>query len=46
MNSVFFWDLFIETGAPEMYLYYQKAKKSEEHYVSDSTGTCTASQSI
>ncbi len=46
MNSAFFWDLFLETGAPEMYVYYQEAKRSEEQYVSDSTGTCTARQSI
>ena len=46
MNSAFFWDLFLETGAPGMYVYYQEAKRSEEQYVSDSTGTCTASQSI
>jgi len=46
MNSAFFWDLFLETGAPEMYLCYQEARRSEEQYVSESTGTCTASQSI
>lgn len=46
MNSAFYWEVFLETGAPEMYLYYQEAKRSEEAYVSDSTGTCTACKSI
>lgn len=46
MNSAFYWDLFMETGAPEIYLCYQEAKRSEEKYVSDSTGTCTACKSI
>ena len=46
MNSAFYWDLFLETGAPEMYVYYQEAKRSDEQYVSDGTGTCTARQPI
>ena len=27
MDSAFFWDLFLETGAPEAYLLYQREKK-------------------
>jgi hypothetical protein len=46
MNSAFYWEVFLETGAPEMYLYYQEAKRSEEAYVSDSTGSCTARNCI
>ena len=46
MNSAFYWEVFLETGAPEMYLYYQEAKRSEEAYVSVSTGTCTARNCI
>ena len=46
MNSAFFWDLFLETGAPEMYVYYQEAKRAEEQYVSDSTGAGSPGQSI
>lgn len=38
MDSKFFWEVFLETGAPEMYVYYQEAKRSEEAYVSDCTG--------
>jgi len=46
MDSAFYWEVFLETGAPEMYLYYQEAKRSEEAYVSDSTGACTARNCI
>ncbi len=27
MNAAFFWDLFLETGAPEAYLLYLREKK-------------------
>ena len=27
MNAAFFWDLFLETGAPEAYLIYQHERK-------------------
>ena len=46
MDSTFFWEMFMETGAPEMYLFYQQAKKTEESYVSDCSGACSASQSL
>lgn len=39
MNSENFWQLFMETGAPEMYLLYNKARKMEETHVSDGPGT-------
>ena len=38
MDSKFYWEVFLETGAPEMYVYYQEARRSEEAYVSDSAG--------
>ncbi len=38
MNAQNFWDLFLETGSPEMYLLYNHAKKLEESYVSDHPG--------
>ena len=46
MDSAFYWEMFLETGAPEMYLCYQQAKRLEEAYVSDSTGSCTACNTI
>lgn len=32
MDAAFFWDLFLETGAPEAYLFYRKfnAKQSSQ----------------
>ena len=38
MNAANYWQLFLDTGAPEMYLLYQKARKTEEAHVSDHTG--------
>lgn len=38
MNAENFWQLFMDTGAPEMYLLYQQALKSEENHVSDHPG--------
>ena len=42
MDSQNLWQLFIETGAPEMYLLYNKARKMEESYVLDDTGIGTS----
>ena len=30
MDAAFFWDLFMETGAPEAYLLYQREAKNEQ----------------
>ena len=38
MNAANYWQLFLDTGAPEMYLLYQKARKAEETHVSDDPG--------
>lgn len=35
-----FWRLFLETGAPEYYLMYQSAMKTEENHVPDDPGYC------
>lgn len=29
MDASYYWDLFVETGAPEVYLLYQKEKHRE-----------------
>lgn len=39
MNSQFCWQLFLDTGAPEAYLLYNKAKKMEDMHVPDDQGT-------
>ena len=38
MDARVYWNLFLETGAPEAYLMYTKALKSEGIHVSDHTG--------
>lgn len=37
MNKTDYWQLFLETGAPELYLMY-KATQTEEPHVSDHPG--------
>ena len=46
MDAASYWQLFLETGAPEMYLLYHKALKTEETYVSDGTGNCPAGHGL
>lgn len=38
MNAANYWDLFLDTGAPEMYLLYQMTRKTEENHVPDDSG--------
>ena len=46
MNARDYWEVFLETGAPEFYLMYSNAMKTEEHHVSDDTGNCTESYGL
>lgn len=39
MNAMDYWQLFLETGAPEAYLMYSKQLKSEAAYVFDDPGS-------
>ncbi len=41
MKSQDYWQLFLETGAPEAYLMYTKAMKSEAGYVPECPGYCS-----
>ena len=38
MHATDYWQLFLETGAPEAYLMYSKMMKAEGHYVYDDPG--------
>lgn len=38
MNARDFWAVFLETGAPEAYLLYSAALKTEGKHVSDGSG--------
>ena len=39
MDSHVAWQLFMETGAPEMYLIYNQARKAEMSHVFNDSGT-------
>ena len=38
MQAKDYWQLFMETGAPELYLLYNNARKMETSYVLDDAG--------
>lgn len=46
MDSNQFWLAFMDTGAPEMYLLYTKAKRMEELHVSDDQGPSAQSHKL
>lgn len=39
MQSTDYWQIFLDTGAPEAYLLYHEAKRVEMTHVSDNSGT-------
>ena len=46
MDTQDLWQIFLETGAPEMYLLYNKAKKMEASHVCDDPGTGSAGHTL
>ena len=46
MNAQNYWQLFLETGAPEMYLLYNEAKKAEERNVPQYQGIGSQGQQL
>ena len=38
MNSMEYWNLFVQTGAPDFYVKYNKAKRLENAHVSNDPG--------
>lgn len=42
MDAKQLWQVFMETGAPEIYLLYHKAMRMERSHVPDSPGLGTA----
>ena len=42
MNAQQYWKIFLETGAPEMYLLFRQEARREEKYVLDDTGISAA----
>ena len=43
MQSQDYWKIFLETGAPEVYLMYNQARRMEETDVSEHQGSGVAS---
>ena len=46
MNAQDYWQLFLETGAPEAYLLYSKRLRSEANHVYDDPGRCPESNRL
>lgn len=46
MNAQNYWQLFLETGAPEMYLLYSNAKRQEYKDVFEDSGLGSPRNSI
>ena len=46
MKARDYWQLFLETGAPEAYLLYSRQVKSEAQYVLDHSGHCSESDRL
>jgi len=42
MRAHDYWTIFLETGAPELYLMFNQARRMEETDVSEDQGTGTA----
>jgi hypothetical protein len=46
MKASDYWQIFLDTGAPEMYLFYQNARKMESNHVLDDSGTGITSHKL
>ena len=46
MRSQDYWQLFVETGAPEAYILYSQRLKMEERNVFDNPGHCPQSNGL
>ena len=46
MRSTDYWNIFLETGAPEAYLSYTRALKMEQAYVFEDKGTGVAGHGL
>ena len=46
MDAAFYWQVFLETGAPEMYLLYTNAKKVEDSNAPEITRLGTSGSAL
>ena len=46
MDSAYYWELFMTTGAPAYYLAYQSKRRMEGTDVSENTGSCPPADGV
>ena len=46
MESQYYWELFMATGAPGFYLKYQACLRMEDKDVSENTGSCASPDGV
>ncbi len=46
MKKEEYWNLFWETGAPELYMLFSKERRTENTHVSDNAGTGAAGNGL
>lgn len=46
MNAQDYWRVFVDSGIPEYYVLYNRAKKMEESYVPEDTGSGNTGMSL
>lgn len=46
MNAQDYWQMFLETGAPELYLLFNNARKMETNHVLDDSGSGASGHSL
>ncbi len=46
MKSRELWQACLDTGAPEFYLLYSKAREAEANYVFNNSGTCVTGHQL
>ena len=46
MEAKDYWQMFMETGAPELYMLYSRALKMEEIHVSEGSGAGAAGHGL
>lgn len=46
MRAHDYWQLFLQTGSPEVYLMYNEARKTEQNHVHNDSGPGTAGHSL
>lgn len=46
MDSKYYWQMFMTTGAPAYYLAYQWKRRTEDEDVSQNTGPCAPANGV